>query len=74
MVKHFLSNQQKKLSSQICRDLALFVASTFNRGQTIAQNIIHWEKSWITDNEILCHKEAKDYESWINNKDVTITV
>ena len=61
MVKHFLLSQQKKLPGQTRQDLALFVASTFNRGQTTARNIIRWEKSWVTDNEIPCRKEAKDY-------------
>ena len=74
MVKYFLSSQQKKLLGQTRQDLALFVASTFNRGQTTARNIICWEKLWVTNNEIPYYKEAKDYESWINNKDVTMAV
>ena len=74
MVKYFLLCQQKKLPDQTRWDLALFVASTFNRGQTTAQNIIRSEKSWVTDNKIPCHKKAKDYESWINNKDVTMAI
>ena len=63
IVKHFLSSQQKKLPGQTRRDLALFVAFIFNRGQTTARNIIREEKSWVTNNKIPCRKEAKDYES-----------
>ena len=74
MVKHFVSSQKKKLQGQTRRGLALFVASTFNKGQTTARNIVHWEKLWVTDNEIPYCKKAKDYDLWINNEDVTMAV
>ena len=74
MVKHFLSSQKKNLPGQIRRDLALFVASTFNKGQTTTRNIVRWEKLLVTNNEIPCCKEAKDYDSWMNNEDVTMAV
>lgn len=68
IVKHFLSSQKKRLPGQTRRDLALLVASTFNKGQTTARNIVRWEKSWANDNEIPRCKEAKNYESWMSNK------
>ena len=74
IVKHFLSSQQKKFLGQTRGDLALFVESTFNRGQKTAQNIIRWEKLWVTDNKILCCKKVKDYELWMNNENVTMAV
>lgn len=74
IVKHFLSSQKKRLPGQTRRDLALLVASTFNKGQTTARNIVRWEKSWVNDNEIPRCKEAKNYESWMSNKDVKMVV
>lgn len=37
MVRHFLSSQKKRLPGQKRRDLAILVASTFNKGQNTAR-------------------------------------
>lgn len=74
MVKHLLSSQKKRLPGQTRRNLVSSVAVTFNRGQTTARNIVRWEKSWITYNEIFSRKEDQNYESWMSNEDVTMAV
>lgn len=43
MVNIFLSSQKRGLPGQTRQNLALFVAATFNRGQTTARNIVRWE-------------------------------
>ena len=78
MVKHFLSSQKRRLLGQTRQNLASAVAATFDRGQKTAQNIVHWEKSWVTDNKNpsrkRSHKEAENYELWMSNEDVTMAV
>ena len=74
MVKHFCQAKKKKLLGQTRRDLAILVASTFNKGQTTARNIVRWQKSWVDDNEIPRRKEAKNYDSWMSDEDVTMAV
>lgn len=45
MVKYFLLSQKKRLLDETRQNLVIFVATTFNRSQTTAQNIVCWEKS-----------------------------
>lgn len=67
-------SQKKHLRSQTYQNLAFCIVSSFNKRQIIWQNIIHWEKLWVNNNEIPRSKKAENYELWINNENVTMAV
>ena len=67
MEKHFLAIQKRRTLGQTRRYLALFVAATFNRGQTTMRNIIRWERSWVEKKEIPESLYSGWHTEWMDN-------
>lgn len=74
MVKHFLASQSRKIPGQTRRNLATSVASTFNRGQTTARNMIRWENSWVVDRKIPERDDGESNPAWVDDEDVKMSV
>ena len=72
--KQFLLIQIKKLPSQTQRQPATSVAASFSQGQTTVQNIVRWERLWVTLSEIPARKEAEMNTSWLTNEDVVMDI
>lgn len=70
MVQQFLQAKLKTQSSQSRWGLALTVAQSFGRGLSTRQNIVWWEKSWVSLREIPEKKEKDDGDLWIYDEDI----
>lgn len=74
MVKHFLASQKHQKLRQKRFELAEAVASTFDRGQTTAQNIIHWENSWVDYGKIPRQDDDENSPVWMDDEDLKISI